>query len=109
MKQENLNPFMFKEKFYESMKKFEMYKDLCGKPLKRDWVAIFLFPIQILPIFSKNELLSCLQKVNHVTNYRLVNLTTRSALPNRWVPVRHLVRLYLSHGDNKVGIRLFKP
>ena len=61
---------MFKEKFYESMNKFEIYKDLYGKPLKRDWVAIGLFPIQVLPIFSKNELLSCLQKVNHVTNYR---------------------------------------
>ena len=46
---------MFKEKFYESMNKFEIYKDLYGKPLKRDWVAIVLFPIQILPIFFQKR------------------------------------------------------
>ena len=35
---------MLKEIFRDSFENFEIYKDLYGKPCKRDWVAKVVFP-----------------------------------------------------------------
>ena len=39
--------------FHDSLKIFEIYKDLYEKPFKRDWVAKVVFPIQIFLIFGR--------------------------------------------------------
>ena len=44
---------MFKEKFFKSMNKFEICKDLYGKPIKRDWVARVLSPYKSFKFFQK--------------------------------------------------------
>ena len=44
---------MFKEKFYKSMNKFEICKDLYGKPIKRDWVARVVSPYKSFKFFPK--------------------------------------------------------
>ena len=46
-------------KIKQQFKYFKIYKKLHGKPLNCDKVTRVVFPIQI----------SCLQKVDHVTNY----------------------------------------
>ena len=43
---------MLKEIFHDSLKKFEIYKDLQGKPFKHDWVAKVVFLLQIRLIFG---------------------------------------------------------
>ena len=44
---------MLKVIFYDSLVNFEIYKELYGKPLKHDWVARVVSPIQILLIFGR--------------------------------------------------------
>ena len=43
---------MHKGKISRQLKNFTIYKDLYGKPLKRDWAARLVFLIQILLIFG---------------------------------------------------------
>ena len=43
---------MQREKIKRQFKNFRIYKDLYGKPLKRDWVKRVVFLIQILLIFG---------------------------------------------------------
>ena len=47
-----LSPVILKEIFHESFENFRIYKDLYGKPLKRDWVAKVVFLIQMLLTFG---------------------------------------------------------
>ena len=44
---------MLKVIIYDSLVNFEIYKELYGKPLKHDWVARVVSPIQILLIFGR--------------------------------------------------------
>ena len=39
----DLIPVLLKEIFHESFENFEIYKDLYGKPCRRDWVAKLFF------------------------------------------------------------------
>ena len=39
----HLSPVMLKEIFRDSFEKFEIYKNLNGKPCKHDWVAKLFF------------------------------------------------------------------
>ena len=48
----DLSPIMLKEIFRHSFENFEIYKDLYGKPCKRDWVAKVVFLLQMLLTFS---------------------------------------------------------
>ena len=43
---------MLKEIFHDSLKNFEIYKDLYGKPFKCDWVVKVVFLLQILLVFG---------------------------------------------------------
>ena len=43
---------MLKGNISRKFENFEIYKDLYGKPFKRDWVAKVVFLIQILLIFG---------------------------------------------------------
>ena len=48
----DLSPIMLKETFRDSFENFEIYKDLYGKPGKRDWVAKVVFLVQMLLTFG---------------------------------------------------------
>ena len=48
----DLSPIMLKEIFRHSFENFEIYKDLYGKPCKRDWVAKVVFLLQMLLTFG---------------------------------------------------------
>ena len=48
----DLSPVMLKEIFHDSFENFENYKDLYGKPCKRDWMAKAVFLVQMLPTFG---------------------------------------------------------
>ena len=43
---------MRKKKITRQFKNFRIYKDLYGKPCKRDWMAKVVFLIQMLPTFG---------------------------------------------------------
>ena len=43
---------LLKGNFLRQFENFEMYKGSFVKPIKRDWVARVVFPIQILLIFG---------------------------------------------------------
>ena len=45
---EDLSSVMLKEIFQDSFENFEIYKDMYGRPCKRDWMAKVVFPIQML-------------------------------------------------------------
>ena len=127
---------MFKEKFYESMNKLEIYKDCVENHSSVTRWHYFFSPYKSFQFFPKTNCFRVRRKlITYETNYRkrpnhflmsssyfhslslsysltplppvlsvqtatnlvelerLVNLTTRSVVPNRWVPVCHLVRL----------------
>ena len=70
-KQENFNPFMFKEKFYESMNKLEIYKDCVENHSSVTRWHYFFSPYKSFQFFPKTNCFRVRRKlITYETNYR---------------------------------------